>query len=374
MPEELKVPGNIIFIRIPDAMARPIGDFYVDPTIPLPVELGRDASGAEDLKNLSWEMLVAGMLRVLAYNPDHEHAAYYRQFIVSIKPDIFNELSAAGVMNARNKDFEVAEEVFKALCGLQPESAWPFINLAVLHEDQADELEKAGKDELADAVREKAFAVYRNLLAMDQLHPDACFNAAFFFLKQKNYERAADLFVSYQSIGDDERKLAKAREIAEKLQDRRHRDTVFKEAFDLIRLNREEEGLQKALNFLADDPDVWNGWFLAGWAQRRLGRYEEGRQSFLKALDLGGQQVDLYNELAICEMELGLYAASRGHLEQALRRESDNIKILSNLGMVALHQQRLQEAAGFFRIVLDLEPEDKLAKQQLAALDAQGIE
>ena len=113
---------------------------------------------------------------------------------------------------------------------------------------------------------------------------------------------------------------------------------------------------------------MWNGWFLVGWGHRRLGRWAEGREAFLKALELGADEVDVLNELAICEMELGLLAESRGHLERALRKEPENVKIISNLGVVARKQGRNDEAAGFFRTVLDLEPDDALARDQLAEL------
>lgn len=373
MVAEAKVPGNIVFIKIPDSFARPIGDFLVDPAIPLPVELGRNAANVADLADLadlSWEMLVAGMLRFLAYQSEHEHAAYYRRFIFAVKPGIFNELSEAGILNARNKEFDIAEEIFLALCGLQPESAWPFVNLAVLHEDRADELDKIGKTELAEAVHDKAFAIYRNLLAADDPAPEACFNAAFFFLKQRNFDRAIELFEAYLDIGDDEAKLAKAREISATLGERRDRDILFKEAFDAIRLGHEADGLDKARRFVELDPGVWNGWFLAGWAQRRLCAFGPAAEAFAKALELGGDQVDICNELAICELELGRLDDSRRHLEQALRLETDNVKILSNLGVVARRQGRLIDAAGFFRIVLDLDPSDRLARQQLAELPA----
>ena len=95
-----------------------------------------------------------------------------------------------------------------------------------------------------------------------------------------------------------------------------------------------------------------------------------GIVGFAKALELGGDQVDICNELAICELELGRLDDSRRHLEQALRLETDNVKILSNLGVVARRQGRLIDAAGFFRIVLDLDPSDRLARQQLAELPA----
>ena len=37
---------------------------------------------------------------------------------------------------------------------------------------------------------------------------------------------------------------------------------------------------------------------LLGWACRRLEKYTEGAEAFLKALELGSDQIDLYNELS----------------------------------------------------------------------------
>ncbi len=366
---EKLLPGSIVFIRIPDTMARKIGGFQVEPEILLPVELGKDLSVLESLNELSWEMLVAGMLRLLAYQPDNEHAAYYRRFIFAIKPGIFAELSDTGILKARNGDLDVAEEIFLALSGLVPENPQPLVNLAVLHEDRAEAMDKAGKEDLADAARDKAFAAYKILLGLEPAFPDAFFNAGFFFLKTRNFGRACEVFETYLSLGDDEPKLQKAGEIVQRLRDRGQRDSMFKEAFDFIKMGREEEGIARAMGFLEKDPNVWNGWFLVGWANRRLARWQAGYAAFIKALDLGAEEVDLLNELSICELELGMLSQARGHLERALRLESDNVKILSNLAILARKQNRDAEAIGFFRLVLDAVPDDELALRQLEELE-----
>jgi len=360
-----RLPGNIVFIEIPAAMARPIGSFSVDPSIPVPVELGQDAA---DLSGLSWEMIVAGMLRLLAYDPDNSHASYYRGFVLAVKPGIFVELSETGILKARNGDLEVAEEIFKALGGLAPEAPEPTLNLAILYEDKADALDRSGKEELAESVRGKAFEAYKRLLALEPAYPDAFFNAGFFYLKNRSYEQAIRMFETYVEIGDDEAKLQKAGEIVSKLRVRGNADAMFKEAYDFIRMGKEEAGIERAFEFAESNPGVWNGWFLVGWGNRRLGRYAEGRDAFLKALELGADEVDLLNELSICEMELGMLSDSRGRLERGLRKEPENVKIISNLGVVARKQGRDAEAAGFFRTVLELEPGDALATAQLEEL------
>ncbi len=360
-----RIPGNIVFIEIPASMARTIGTFTVDPAVPVPVELGQETA---NLSGLSWEMIVAGMLRLLAYDPGNGNAQYYRDFVLAVKPGIFAELSETGILKARNGELEVAEEIFKALRGLAPAAPEPMLNLAILHEDRADSLDRSGKEDLADAVRSKAFETYKKLMALEPAYPDAFFNAGFFHLKNRSYDQAVRLFESYIAIGSDEAKLAKAREIAAKLRVRSDADSIFREAYDFIKMGKEEEGVARALKFTLSDPTVWNGWFLVGWGRRRLGLWAQGREAFLKAMELGADEVDVLNELAICEMELGLLVEGRGHLERALRKEPENVKIVSNLGVVARKQGRNKEAAGFFRTVLDLDPGDSLARDQLAEL------
>jgi tetratricopeptide (TPR) repeat protein len=369
---------RLIFIELPSALARPLGSFTPDPAIPLPVETSPAASGAAlssperyDPRALTPEALVAGMLRLLAWRPEHEHADYYRAFVKAVKPDIMVELSEAGIAKARNKDWEIAEEIFLALAGLFPEAPEPLLDLAILTEDRAELYEQSGREALAEEMEERAFDAYKRLLALEPPFPPAFFNAAFFFLRRRNFERAASLFETYARIGDDEDKLGRAKEVLKKLGEQGYLDNLFKEAFDFIRLGEEEKGLAKAEEFLAEHPGVWNGHFLVGWANRRLGRWEEGRAAFEKALALGAEGVDSLNELSICLLELGRPDEARKALERALRIEPENVKVIVNLGVLAARQGRKREAEGFFRSALDLDPEDPAAKAWIARLESE---
>jgi Flp pilus assembly protein TadD len=80
---------------------------------------------------------------------------------------------------------------------------------------------------------------------------------------------------------------------------------------------------------------------------------------------LGGDNSDTRNELAICLMETGDLKGARKELEIALREEPENVKIISNLGVLAMRSGDDDEAAAFFRTVLELEPEDPLAAAYL---------
>lgn len=361
---------NVLFIRLPDTFARSVGGFVLDPSIALPVETG----GAPERfrpEELVLEAVLAGMLRVLAYKPDHPDADYFRRFVLAVKPDILPELSEAGILKSRNGDLDIAEEIFRALSGLSPKSPEPLLNLATVYERKAEEYERVDNSALAEEFNGRAFELYRRLIAFEPAVPDAFYEAAFFHLKNHSYDKAAELLETYSRLGTDEERVERARQIVQKLKAQGGLDTLFKEAFDFIRMGREEEGLAKVRKFLGSYPKVWNGWFLLGWGNRRLERWAEGREAFEKAIELGAEDADTYNELAICLMELGDLAESRRCLEKALRLEPDNIKIVSNLGTLALKRGKKEEAEGFFRTALELDPKDPLALKLLESLKAE---
>lgn len=373
-----KAMSHVVFLSLPEAVRARLGDLFSDPELSIPLETaGVSVRGGIDSRSLTEEALLSGMLRVLAWEPEHKGAAEYRRIVRSLRPELLSQLSEAGVSKAGERQWEIAEEIFRALAGLYPEQPEPFLDLAVLWGDRAESLAQTGQESEAEAFREKAFGLYRELLSAEPAFPPAFYNAATFHLRARNYGRAHELLTSFVKLSDDEERIAKAREILEGIEASGALDELFREAYDFIRMGKEEEGLEKALRFTAVHPEVWNGWFLAGWASRRLGRWEEGVEYFTKALarNPGAEEsADSLNECAICQMELGRYGEARTSLEKALRLEGENIKVITNLGVVALKAGKRREAAGFFRAALDLESEDPVAERWLRIAEGDGEE
>jgi Flp pilus assembly protein TadD len=67
-------------------------------------------------------------------------------------------------------------------------------------------------------------------------------------------------------------------------------------------------------------------------------------------------------------MELEEYEESRKSLEQALRLSPEDTKVISNLGILALKRDRREEAKAYFLTVLELEPQDPIARRYLETL------
>ena len=372
---------SIYFINLPEDFKFSEGAFHLDTTIPLPIQKkDGDAPGTFDMKALTEEQILAGLLTVMAYDSKNENILYYRSILKRAKPNLKKELGEAAILKAKNEDFELAEEIFRALRGFDPEDMTIVLNMALFFDQRADSYRRSGLHDDADAYDDDALNYYREALEAEPAIPDAFFNAGFFYLKQRNYKDAKDAFETYLALTCDTKdedlgengiyKKNRAQEILNDISNRNMDDEHFKAAYDLINRGEEEKGLEEIRKFIEKNPSVWNAWFMLGWGMRKLGRFDEAKMAFEKALSLeGGDVSDTYNELSICLLETGDFKGAKKLLEKALTKDSENTKIISNLGYLALKEGNPSLAAGYFQTVLEIDPNDKIAALELQKLE-----
>ena len=103
--------------------------------MPIEIPFGEDEW---QIKDLSWEMIIAAMLKIFAWDPSHKDIEYYRNFIHAVRPDINEEMTQTGIIKAGDKDYEISEELFLSLAHFNPNIEQNFTNLALVYEDQAE--------------------------------------------------------------------------------------------------------------------------------------------------------------------------------------------------------------------------------------------
>ena len=358
-----EILDRVRFLTVPESLRGSIegaGDFSIDPEIPIPAEIP-DGQKEIDLEELSIEMICAGLLRVIQADTENPHLDYYRSFVLAIRPGLLGEFTEAAILKARNGDFDLALEILDILRGLYPGSPSTLLNRALVLEERAALYARQEKEE-ARAETDAAEAAYEQILKLTPPFPDAFLNAGYFYAGQKNYRRALECFSQYlENAPEDSKKAKQVKKLKNDIEKNNLDDDSFMEACRLIRQGHENESLELIKEFIQRCPTVWNGWFILGWALRRLKRWTDGAAAFQKAVELGGGGSDTRNELAICLMESGDTNAARRELETALRQDPENVKIISNLGVLALRNGNDDEAAAFFRTVLELDPSDPVA-------------
>jgi Flp pilus assembly protein TadD len=210
--------------------------------------------------------------------------------------------------------------------------------------------------------------------------PDAYFNVGFYFMKQYKYREAKDSFEMYLALtcdySDEDMgenavyKKERAQEILNEIKNQNMDDVRFQNAFDLISKGEDEKALEEIRLFLQNNPEVWNAWFMLGWALRKMGRFEDAKQAFLEAIKFGGDKnSDTLNELALCLIQLEEFSLAKKYLLDAFALSPESTKIISNLGYLALAEGNKQEARNYFAAVLEYDPNDKIAATELLKLE-----
>lgn len=372
---------SIYYIGIPENFIASDTAFKIDTTIKLPVQKKvDDAPGSFNPEEITPEQILAGILTVLAYDKKNTHLDYYRSIITRVRPDIKKELCEAAILKTKNEDFDLAEEIFLALLGLDPDDEAVILNMALFLDQRADSYRASNLIEDADAYDSDALDYYREAMNAEPPLPDAFFNAGFYFMKKHSYREAKDAFETYLAltcdVTDDEMgengvyKKERAQEIINNITNQNMDDEAFQKAYDLISGGQEEEGLAEIRNFLESNPKVWNAWFMLGWGLRRLERYADAAQAFNEALKFGGDSnADTYNELALCLVQEKKFDEARASLLKAFELEPESTEIISNLGYLALAQGDKTAARNYFTTVLEYDPKDKIAAHELLKLE-----
>ena len=372
---------SIYFITIPENFIQSEDAFKIDTSIKLPVQKKvNEAPGNFNPSEITTEQILAGILTVLAYDKKNENLDYYRSIILKVKPNIKKELCEAAILKTKNEDFDLAEEIFLALKGLDPEDVAITLNMALFLDQRADSFRNAGLIEEADAYDSDAIGYYTEAMEADPPLADAFFNAGFFYMKQHKYRDAKDAFETYIALtcdlSDEDLgesgvyKKERAQEIVNNITNQNIDDEAFMRAYDLISKGEEEKGIEQIRKFLVNNSKVWNAWFMLGWGLRRLQRFSDAKLAFEEALKCGGNEnPDTYNELSLCYIQEKNFDEAKKCLLKDFEMDSENTKIISNLGFLALAQGDKQQARNYFTAVLEFDPKDKIAANELLKLE-----
>jgi Flp pilus assembly protein TadD len=373
---------SIYYIGIPQNFVPSNESFKIDTSIKLPVQIkDSESAGSFNPEEITSEQILAGLLTVMAYDSKNPHLEYYRSIIKQVKPNVKKELCEAAILKTKNEDFELAEEIFRALHGYDPEDKAIILNMALFLDQRADSYRNAGLFEDADAYDNDARSYYEEAMMAEPAMPDAFFNSGFFYLKQHKYREAKDAFETYLAltcdINDEEMgengvyKKERAQEILNNINNQNMDDDSFRNAYDLISSGQEEKGLEEIRDFITKNPKVWNAWFMLGWGLRRIEKFEEAKLAFQESLKCegGDKNSDTYNELSLCYVQEENFTEAKKALMKALELAPDSTKVISNLGYLALAQGNKQEARNYFTTVLEFDPKDRIAAAELLKLE-----
>lgn len=365
---------DVVFITLPDGFGQDIEEFSFDPTIELPVQI---ADGREEIttnEGISLAMIASGLIKVIAHNRDHPHSTYYSNLLLTLQPEIVKELQLAAIARANAEDYDFAEELFRAALNLNRSEPQLFVNLALVYGQMARHARDKNRQELYEEALEKQVQTLREGV---DLHPNSELLLAEYGMLNLflgNDEIALKHLNSYLKVAQEGEKRDLIEKQVNLLTERMDNEKTFFAAFDAMQMGQDERALALSDTFIANDKQQWGAWFIKGWAHRRLGDYQRAQEAFLRCLELGEENADIYNELSICALELGNRELSKEYLEIALELEEDNVKLLSNLAFIHLRDGEFNRAHELMERGLAIDPDDPAIQFLQGELTREGGE
>lgn len=333
---------RIQYISVQNTLKTDLGTFTLDPSIKLPVQLP-DGKTEIDADDVSVENIVSGMLTIIAYDEAHKHFSYYKSFIDALEPGLAAELNKAAIAKEQQKDYDFAEELFLAVYHMLPQAA-SCINLATLYSYMAVDAREKKNDEDEDKYLLLAKRTLQDGLRRFGENEQILSELSSFEAYMGNLEEAKEYLERYLMVASEGEKKQEMKKVKEQIDFQLENDNEIKEAYDFIMLGMPDKALPIIDKFIQANPSVWNGYFIKGWALRVKKDFELSKEALMECMKRGETNAEIYNELSICELELGNKELSKTYLEAAADLDGEDLNIMSNLAFLYLTDGQFDEA------------------------------
>lgn len=355
---------TIQYISVQNTLKTDLGTFTLDPSIKLPVQLppGKNEIDPDDV---TVENIVSGMLTIIAYDEGHKHFAYYKSFIDALEPGLAQELNKAAIAKEQQKDYDFAEELFLAVYHMLPQSA-SCINLATLYSYMAVDARDKKNDEDEDKYLLMAKRTLQDGLRRFGENEHILAEISSFEAYMGNLEEAKEYLERYLMVASEGEKKQELKKVKEQIDFQLQNDNEIKEAYDFIMLGMPDKALPIIDKFISANPDIWNGYFIKGWALRVKKDYEGAKEALMECIKKGESNSEIYNELSICELELGNRELSKTYLEAAADLDGEDLNIMSNLAFLYLTDGEFDQAREALEKARYLSGNDKIVEELIA--------
>ncbi len=355
---------NIQYITLPKSLEKEIKGFRIRSEIQIPVQL---PAGVKKIspEHVTIESICAGMLIVIAYQPEHKNFDYYRDFVLACQPDCIQEINTAAIAKEKQKDYPFSEQLFLAVYHMLPQSA-SCINLATLYSSWAAFKKKEKNEKEEDFYTAKCLNTLKDGLERFGENEQILAELGSVESYLGNLEDAQEYLERYMKVAVEGEKKEKLKKILKEVTFRIDSDNEINQAYDFMMLEEEDKALSSIEKFLKHNPNMWHGHFIKGWALRKKAQYLEAEKSFLRCLELGESNSDIYNELSICCLETDRKDLAKNYLDIAIELEGDNFTLMNNLAYLHLVDGEYDEAKKWIEKCRQIAPDDKQIQAMMA--------
>lgn len=358
---------KVLYVTLPPSFTLDLGSVKLDPAVKLPFSL---EDGKESLSKDDWtvENLMSGLITVCADDEKNEHFNYYKSIIDAIDPSIVMKLNQAALAKEERGEYDFSGLLFRAVYHLLPQSA-SCINLATLYSYMAVDASKKGEDNRAYI--KKARETLLDGLERFGENEEILSELASFEAFMADLDEAKEYLERYFRVAEEGDKKNEMKKLYSDVCFKLDNKEKIEEAYDFLSLGESDKALPSIDSFIEKNPSIWNGYFLKGWALRIKKEFKEAEKYFLKCIEMGESNAEIYNELALCELGEGSRELGEIYLESAVDLDDENLTVLTNLSLLKLEDGDYDEARKWLEKARFLASDDTLVEHLIEKYESE---
>lgn len=356
--------NDIVFIHLKDNKKLEVKGFTFDDKIPLPIPfkevVDRVKDESEIVEDISILKIIQGMVYIIGIDSGFKYNESYKEFLTRFDENIIKTILQQGFRLIEVGNKSEALICFKACLYINENDLDSLYNYARCCEELALEL----SDKPIEDFEEEAIDVFETLTELYPDFPLSYYHLGFHYANREHYKKAQITWERFIDKGSDENRkieiLKKISEISHKVQ--------YEEGYNLVFNGKPSEALNKLLPLEEKYPEWWNLQFFVGLAYRQLVNFEDALKHFEKAYRVKPSQVEILNEIGLCNISLGKNDEAIKYFKRALDVNERDSEILCNLGIAYLQTGKFKLAEEYVEKALEINPDDEVAKAWMSKI------
>ncbi len=315
----------------------------------------------DDMANGSVEIdknaIILGLAEAVRTNVENEDIAYFKKLLLADRTLIDRLLKQVGTITKDSSadDIKRNYHAIQLLRCLQ-ETEVSFINqvlalINMIHDEIDDE-------DVADEMEDELFNVLTDGL---KLYPESyslLYHMADYHKNAGNFEIAEGYAERLSQNGYDNEEVSKLKDDIKYYSEKNERILYL---YDLVSLNRIDDAIRNAKEFLEKEKDDWHAHFLLGWAYRLNEDYENAKKHLLESIKHGGGDfAENFNELSLASWNLGENELAAKYVEIAADLDERSVTYACNAAMMYLELKDYENAYKYLCETWRLDKEDEV--------------
>lgn len=353
--------SNITFIELKEKLFIELKDYTINEHIPLPIITSKLIAGIKDggyEEEIRIADIIEGIVYTMGTDSQFPYIKEYKEILKSFDKDIINNIFYQAIMDLEENKFDDGCIKLRALLILDPKNTNIIFNYGLGIEALA---KKFMEQDIENGELFLNFSTYlfESILEIDKCFVLAHYKLGYHYLYNKKYLKASLTWQKFVSLSDDELLVQEIRNELDYIED----DVVYETGLTYLIYNEYGKSLDYLLKLIPRYKGNWNLNFLIGRCYKGLEQYDLAIKHINIALELNGNNPDLYNELGIIYSDIGDINKAIEVFSKGINSTSKDYKLFFNRGMSYVQLQEYMKALDDINEAYTLEPSDDIKAQ-----------